>query len=584
MGVPPGTTRRRTLHAVATGAAVALAGCAHEPAFTVSGVTAEGTDRYTGESMDVRAAVHNRGLFGGTYVANLTVGGQVVDRESVRVGGRSRAHVTLSHRFEQPGTYAVRVGTSSAITVEVEPAVEVRRATPERSSLAAGEATTVFVSVENRADGPRTARLALSVDGTVRTERTVSLDAGSAPTVGLPVGFRRPGERRLAVNGVPAGVVSVANSWRQFGYDAANTGHDPDGLAPTSDVGVAWEHRILEGSRASPAAVGDTVYVGFGNPYAARDDGGMLALDAGDGEVRWRTETTGRMRSAAAIVDGTVVFGTVADGPVLKPGATGTVHGHDAATGRERWVIDVGAPVAASPTADGGIAYIGAFDSDGTVYALRADGSRRWTATVDRPVVAAPAVADGVVYVADFNGQLHALDAETGRERWVYATGTEERRRVIVGGPAVDGPVYVTNFTWDTPVTHGAIDAVDVDTGERRWRAETGETMLSSPAVADGTVYAGVGLSVGAWDAGTGRERWRLPAGVAGSVTSSAPAVVSDTVYVGTSGVNGGTLYALRPDGQSRWTVGADSGQTSPAVLDGTVYCVTGFGNVVALR
>jgi outer membrane protein assembly factor BamB len=64
-----------------------------------------------------------------------------------------------------------------------------------------------------------------------------------------------------------------------------------------------------------------------------------------------------------------------------------------------------------------------------------------WQYTDLKRSTSMPAVADGLVYVIDFEGDLHCLDAETGKVQWVHPTG-----RITMGSPLVaDGKVYVGN-------------------------------------------------------------------------------------------------------------------------------------------
>ncbi|HLB73056.1 MAG TPA: PQQ-binding-like beta-propeller repeat protein, partial [Sedimentisphaerales bacterium] len=52
--------------------------------------------------------------------------------------------------------------------------------------------------------------------------------------------------------------------------------------------------------------------------------------------------------------------------------------------------------------------------------------------------MATPAVADGLLYIVDIAGRLHCLDADTGKQCWVYETGNE-----TWGGPLLaDGKLY----------------------------------------------------------------------------------------------------------------------------------------------
>ena len=148
--------------------------------------------------------------------------------------------------------------------------------------------------------------------------------------------------------------------------------------------------------------------------------------------------------------------------------------------------------------------------------------------------------------------------------------------KVLTSSPAVvDGVIYIGSVSPGT-VAGGALHAVDV-TGVERWRLSTtlGDGIFSSPAVANGVVVVGSydGIVVAA-AADTGDERWRFQAETS---FYGSPAIVEGIVYLGDTG---GHLYALgAADGAERWRFvigdGFERGLSSPAVVDGVVYCVS---------
>lgn len=92
--------------------------------------------------------------------------------------------------------------------------------------------------------------------------------------------------------------------------------------------------------------------------------------------------------------------------------------------------------------------------------------------------ISTAAVADGLVYVADIAGQIHCLDADTGRPCWVYET-----REETWGGPLVaDGRLYFGNKTHFYVMAAGK-------TQELVSRIRLGSPIYSTPVAANGVLY-----------------------------------------------------------------------------------------------
>ncbi|WP_424007437.1 PQQ-binding-like beta-propeller repeat protein [Haloferax denitrificans] len=145
-----------------------------------------------------------------------------------------------------------------------------------------------------------------------------------------------------------------------------------------------------------------------------------------------------------------------------------------------------------------------------------------------------PAVGDGVAVVSGggFDGvptQLRAFELADGSERWRYDLESDAK-----GAPAVaDGAVFV--------VTGDAVHAVDLATGERRFRVETRTSEWTTPVATPEAAYLSTRddelLALAPSD---GTERWRSPG-------SGAPVVADDVLHVA---VDGETATLSRDDGR----------------------------------
>ena len=351
------------------------------------------------------------------------------------------------------------------------------------------------------------------------------------------------------------------DDWPSVGYDAANAGHAPDGSVP-SDVSPAWT-ATLRDPRTSPVVADGTVLVGTA--------GGLEAFDAETGERRWRGPTSGAVNATPTVAEGAVI--ATEDGRRADDREGASVRAFDLATGDELWRTALSERAAFAPTVADGTVYV---RGERSVRELAfADGSERWRVGdrerfdrdwPDATKDLAPAVAEGVVLVPDPNA-VTALDAATGDERW--RVGIE---KVRAGAAIADGTAYL-------PGVSAGVRAVSLTDGTERWTwAETG--CWTSPAVADDRVFATDGFDLVALDAGDGTEAWRTgDHGLHGDIYAS-PAVVGETVVVGSIArsavafaADGGPFAGL---GRRRWRHVGDGTRYSPAVAGGRVFTVDG--------
>jgi outer membrane protein assembly factor BamB len=371
----------------------------------------------------------------------------------------------------------------------------------------------------------------------------------------------RPSTRRRflqGLGGVAAGSVVVTGatgvsrgesheSWSQFGYDVANSGHAPDNAGPVSDVQPLWSFPTDFFRGLSPAAVDGTVYVG--------GDDGVHAINAADGTRQWTFEKDGALFSSPTVADGTVYVG----------GGRSIIRALDAADGTERWAVRTEAGVESAPVVVDGTVYVGTVGNN-KVYALDSgDGTEQWSFETNRSVWSSPAVAGDTLYIGSDDGNLYALDAGDGTEKWSFRTGG------LRSSPAVvDDTVYVGGENRN-------VYAIDAAEGTERWSFGESDAAQSSPAVANGVVYIGSrDGNVYALDAADGTERWSFQTD---DVVRSAPAVADGTVYVGSSDNN---VYALdAAEGTERWSVRTGGlVRSSPAVANGAVYVGSHDGHV----
>lgn len=249
------------------------------------------------------------------------------------------------------------------------------------------------------------------------------------------------------------------------------------------------------------------------------------------------------------------------------------------------WSSDIGAGdsrrlrITADPVSDGGRLFT--IDAESGVTATGLNGASLWSRSLvpgfERAGDASGggiAVAGGTVFASTGFGELHALDAATGAERWVQRLDAPITTPKVAGGI-----VYVVsrdNRAW----------AIDADTGRIQWdlpAAASGAVMATapSPAITDRAVLFPFASSeilsalrvsgIRVWGSSVSGRRRGVAYNSVGDITGD-PVVSGDTLYAGTSA---GRMVALSTSsGARQWT--ADEGAVSPlAVAGGSVFAVS---------
>jgi len=288
----------------------------------------------------------------------------------------------------------------------------------------------------------------------------------------------------------------------------------------------------------------------------------------------WALDTgPGILFSSPVIGDGSVFVGTT----------DGLLQARDVLTGALRWSHDVGDQLRGAPAVANGVVVIGGGLGGGITGLDAATGDPRWH--VDTPdqatVYSQPAVVDGVAYVntgpSGVADSVYAIDVATGEVRWRTPAAVG-----IFNGPAVDATrVYVAS------AGERALVALDRATGAEVWRlVREGDTFYSAPSVADGLVYVG-STSDATWDgslvavnAADGSVAWQN--GTHGDAQGGSPAIYGDWVLSGTH-ANGAVVAYDRATGDVAWRY-QDGGPVSSALTttaDGYVLGGTQIDSVV---
>jgi serine/threonine-protein kinase len=236
-------------------------------------------------------------------------------------------------------------------------------------------------------------------------------------------------------------------------------------------------------------------------------------------------------------------------------------------TNQTLWAFTTGDAISSSPAIDNNVVYVGSWD--GNVYALNAQtGNKIWSYnTHGQAVESSPAVANGVVYIGADDNNFYALDAATGSYIWSYNT-----TNFVASSPVVtNNVVYVS-------LDNGNLYALNAAKGTRLWNYTIGDS-TNCPAVVNGVVYVTGNGNVYALNAAKGTKIWSYSIG---DFAFSSPAVAKSIVYVNSED---GNVYALNAaTGTKIWNYTTSGGTSTPAVADGVVYVGSIDGNFYALN
>lgn len=336
----------------------------------------------------------------------------------------------------------------------------------------------------------------------------------------------------------------------------------------TRDVNVWGEKWFFQtGSDIKPSspAIGNdgTIYVGS---Y----DSKIYALNP-DGTLKWSYTTGARINTSPAIsLNGNTVYCGSDDDKM---------YALDANSGNVIWSFTTGGNIAFSTPAiaNDGTLFFGS--DDDKVYALNPNGSLKWELTTGDNVRSSPSIgADGTLYVASDDDSLYALNPDNGSIIWTYTVGD-----IVQGAPAIDidGTIIIGV---DNGGDDGAIVAVNPD-GTEKWSVNVlGRISVCAPAIVGDTIYVGTkeGNNMLSLNKNSGALNWSYVTD--GAIVNSSPAVdVNGVIYFG-SWDDG--VYAINPDGTLKYRFPTGGNVWSSPVIgeDGIIYVGSYDGKLYAIE
>ena len=361
----------------------------------------------------------------------------------------------------------------------------------------------------------------------------------------------------------PANALTSSDDWPMLLADPSHTGSVTGGTLVTPNLLWSYPTTGALAGASSPAVANGILYIGSanGNLYAlnatdgiklwnystdgavdsspAIDNGivyvgsiggGFYALNATNGEKIW-SFTTDWINSSPTIVDGVVYFA-----------GSHTVYAFNANSGLMLWNYSVDVQfipldpegIYSSPAVVNGVVYIGSNNGlDGYLYALNAtDGVKLWVYPTEGWVESPPTVGNGMVYIPSEDGNLYALNASNGQKVWSYSNILV---KVDYGASVAfaNNVVYVLSY-----YPNGAVEALNAKTGVQLWSSST-TYCEPFPIVVGDVLYVGSVDNLFAFNATDGSWLWN--SNQTGEILSS-PAYANGVVYAQSTN---GTIYAF---------------------------------------
>lgn len=302
--------------------------------------------------------------------------------------------------------------------------------------------------------------------------------------------------------------------------------------------------------------------------------GKILVLNRQTGSVKWVVSTKAQITAGPSVSEGRILIGTD-DGKVLA---------YQLSDGLFLWQANVTGSVMAAPLIGVGTVFVQGLD--GSVVALKSqNGKQIWRYSVQTPPLmlrqnSRPVLVNNHVIVGFSNGKLVSLHRLDGLPEWerelAIAKGRSDIQRMvdISADPVVKGNrLYAVSY-------QGQIAAMEIETGSTVW--ERALSSHSGIAVSDNAVFVSdPSGNVWALNRKTGDVIWKQTELMGRQL--SAPAVIQGLVVVGD---NDGYLHWMSQ------TNGAFVGQNlvdskgikaPPIIKDNLVYVLGRSGKVAAL-
>ena len=265
---------------------------------------------------------------------------------------------------------------------------------------------------------------------------------------------------------------------------------DSDDEDLTAPVELERFDELVEVKRRWSTSIGDGQGDGFfrinpvldnGVLYVASSEGEVAAIDAADGDARWRTSLERPISGGVGYHAGSLYLG----------GADGSVIQLSADDGSVLWEAAVSGEVLAAPAVSDDWVIVQTYD--GKLLGFKAGAETpTWTYTSDVPVLtlrgtSTPMLIGGDAVAGFADGKVVAIDVESGNTSWETRIGIPQGGSEIDRIVDIDGVMTVQGIELFVSSYQGRVAAIDVRTWRRLWQQNV--SSVTGTSVGFGNVY-----------------------------------------------------------------------------------------------
>ncbi len=279
--------------------------------------------------------------------------------------------------------------------------------------------------------------------------------------------------RGLTLDGPPTPIAvppqAAVADWPQAGGNATHA----VGNIAMAGLTPAWRSSIGEGGGYRQKITAQPI-IAFGRVFTMDSDGQVAAFDLAAGGRIWRTDTQDEKDRSTNVGGGLAAV----NGTIYAATGRGEALALDAGNGAIRWRKPLDSPGRSAPCVADGRLFVTTLDN--RLLSMSAQtGERQWTyqaATSTTTVLAqsAPAFSDGLVVAGFGSGDLAAVRAESGGLAWTDSLAAARGRNSLIDLSAVRGLPVVDRGRVFAIGVGGLLVSLDLRSGRRLWEREVG--------------------------------------------------------------------------------------------------------------